>query len=125
METLYPSVTRLYIRTDRLYLPSPFPGLKIPLPIFPSLSLQRYILVCVRRCPIRQCYILQGSTSVYSRKVEHVHQLVLRTIDFLMQQKHQNGGGGGGSKGSIGNEDMKEGEDVSAMREPWCSSLCD
>lgn len=85
-------------------------------------------LVCVRRCPICQCYILQGSTSVYSRKVEHVHQLVLRTIDFLMQQKHQNGGGGGGgggSKGSTGDDDMKEGEDVSAMREPWCSSLCD
>lgn len=33
--------------------------------------------------------LLQGSTCVYSRKVEHVYQLVLRTIDFLTQQKQQ------------------------------------
>lgn len=26
---------------------------------------------------------------MYSRKVEHVYQLVLRTIDFLTQQKQQ------------------------------------
>lgn len=34
--------------------------------------------------------LIQGSTSVYSRKVEHVYQLVLRTIEFLTQQKHAN-----------------------------------
>ncbi|CAM9836427.1 unnamed protein product, partial [Hapterophycus canaliculatus] len=33
--------------------------------------------------------LIQGSTCVYSRKVEHVYQLVLRTIDFLTQQKQQ------------------------------------
>lgn len=27
---------------------------------------------------------------MYSRKVEHVYQLVLRTIEFLTQQKHAN-----------------------------------
>lgn len=32
---------------------------------------------------------LQGSTCVYSRKVEHVYQLVLRTIEFLTEQRQQ------------------------------------
>lgn len=35
---------------------------------------------------------VQGSTCVYSRKVEHVYQLVLRTIEFLTEQKQGTNG---------------------------------
>lgn len=38
---------------------------------------------------IRIFLSLQGSTCVYSRKVEHVYQLVLRTIEFLTEQRQQ------------------------------------
>lgn len=50
----------------------------------------------------------QGSTSVYSRKVEHVYQLVLRTIDFLAEQKQQKNAA---SKGKNGDDDAT-GEEV-------------
>lgn len=41
-------------------------------------------------CSVPCC--VQGSTCVYSRKVEHVYQLVLRTIEFLTEQKQGNNG---------------------------------
>eukprot|EP00904_Undaria_pinnatifida_P006593 jgi/Undpi1/3063/HiC_scaffold_15.g06439.m1 len=56
--------------------------------------------------------LIQGSTSVYSRKVEHVYQLVLRTIDFLTQQKDKqdakarSGNSGDDNDISTGGEDM-------------------
>lgn len=44
--------------------------------------------------------VVQGSTSVYSRKVEHVYQLVLRTIEFLTQQRtHQSANSGNAKSG--------------------------
>ena len=55
--------------------------------------------------------IVQGSTSVYSRKVEHVYQLVLRTIEFLTQQRtHQ----------SANAHNAKDGEDDDAGGEVGC-----
>jgi len=44
---------------------------------------------------------------VYSRKVEHVYQLVQRTIDFLTQQKQQkaNHNHANASKGKNGDDD--------------------
>ncbi|CAN0212664.1 unnamed protein product, partial [Laminaria digitata] len=52
----------------------------------------------------------QGSTSVYSRKVEHVYQLVLRTIDFLTQQRTRQSANAGNAKSGddddAGEEDM-------------------
>ena len=55
-------------------------------------------------------FFSQGSTCVYSRKVEHVHQLVLRTIDFLTQQKQQQQNRGGGGDGSKGDDVSGEGD---------------
>lgn len=55
-----------------------------------------YLLIC----------LLQGSTSVYSRKVEHVYQLVQSTIDFLTQQKQQKNANAGASKNKNGDDDM-------------------
>ncbi|CAN0463858.1 unnamed protein product, partial [Ectocarpus sp. 8 AP-2014] len=46
--------------------------------------------------------LIQGSTCVYSRKVEHVYQLVQRTIDFLTQQKQQNNSNAAKSKSGDG-----------------------
>jgi condensin-2 complex subunit H2 len=31
--------------------------------------------------------LIQGSTAVYSRKVEYLHTLVLQALDFIKQQK--------------------------------------
>ena len=53
----------------------------------------------------------QGSTSVYSRKVEHVYQLVLRTIDFLTQQK---------SRESANAHNAESGDDNDAGGEVGC-----
>lgn len=55
--------------------------------------------------------VVQGSTSVYSRKVEHVYQLVLRTIEFLTQQRtHQ----------SANAHNAKDGDDDDAGGEVGC-----
>lgn len=45
---------------------------------------------------------------MYSRKVEHVYQLVQSTIDFLTQQKQQKNANASRSKN--GDDDMAEGE---------------
>lgn len=45
---------------------------------------------------------------MYSRKVEHVYQLVLRTIEFLTQQKQQKSANG--SKVNSGDADISGGE---------------
>eukprot|EP00752_Nemacystus_decipiens_P010040 g8953.t1 len=50
--------------------------------------------------------LIQGSTSVYSRKVEHVYQLVQSTIDFLTQQKQQKSANAHASKSEDGHDDM-------------------
>eukprot|EP00903_Cladosiphon_okamuranus_P019919 g18306.t1 len=49
--------------------------------------------------------LIQGSTSVYSRKVEHVYQLVQSTIDFLTQQKQQKSANANTSKSKNGDDD--------------------
>ncbi|CAB1110484.1 unnamed protein product [Ectocarpus sp. CCAP 1310/34] len=58
--------------------------------------------------------LIQGSTCVYSRKVEHVYQLVQRTIDFLTQQNQQNNSNAAKSKGGDGDvgDDSIVGGDV-------------
>lgn len=42
---------------------------------------------------------------MYSRKVEHVYQLVLRTIDFLTQQKQQKNANGNKNKNADDDDD--------------------
>ena len=59
---------------------------------------------------------LQGSTSVYSRKVEHVYQLVQSTIDFLTQQKQQKNANANASKSKNGDDDTG-GEEVGRLSE--------
>ncbi|CAM9486123.1 unnamed protein product [Choristocarpus tenellus] len=52
--------------------------------------------------------LIQGSTSVYSRKVEHVYQLVLQTIDFLTQQSHTSNSGKAGKGGDDHDPSVEE-----------------
>ncbi|CAM9162341.1 unnamed protein product [Pylaiella littoralis] len=58
--------------------------------------------------------LIQGSTCVYSRKVEHVYQLVLQTIDFLTQQKQQKDANA--SKGNSGDDDIAGEEDAAFLQ---------
>ncbi|CAM9100993.1 unnamed protein product [Ectocarpus sp. 6 AP-2014] len=62
--------------------------------------------------------LIQGSTCVYSRKVEHVYQLVQRTIDFLTQQKQQNNNNAAKSKsgdGDVGDDSMMGGDETAFL----------
>ena len=69
-------------------------------------------------CVLLQNWLLQGSTSVYSRKVEHVYQLVQSTIDFLTQQKQQKNANANASKSKNGDDDMA-GDEVGRSSEPF------
>lgn len=71
---------------------------------------------CVVRINMYTHFFLQGSTSVYSRKVEHVYQLVQSTIDFLTQQKQQKNANANGSKSKNGDDDTA-GDEVGRLSE--------
>lgn len=55
--------------------------------------------------------LIQGSTTVYSKKVEYLYQLVLKSLEFITQKKSAPSKAGGNKAGAIKDQDNQSIED--------------